>query len=292
MIDLNELETVLQNIKDNAEKYEGEISNLYNNIETLSSWKGHVRDNFLDLINSDMLSAKILISEIKSINDVIENIYNNYNAIGMKIEFNINKFDSMNTRIARIVSNLENIKEKYSSLDTSFCDSSIKSAINNSKKEVNNVAKKLTNSKNIIKKTSSKIKENERKISAAISKVEIKNINITEAQEYVTPKVVGSDGDYMLNTNDMEGLINSIQNSKSILEDSISEFENCYRIVIDSYNTKNTEKLNSLFNKVLEEMNKLEQIHENYVIGIEKYVNDIIEVNSKDFLEGVDLKNG
>ena len=292
MIDLNELETVLQNIKDNAEKYEGEISNLYNNIETLSSWKGHVRDNFLDLINSDMLSAKILISEIKSINEVIEDIYNSYSEIGMKIEFNIDKFDSMNTRIDRIVSNLEKIKEKYSNLDTSFCDGDIKSAISSSKKEVNSVAKKLTSSKNIIKKTSTKIKENERRISSSISKIEIKNINITEAQEYVTPKVVGSDGDYILNTNDMEGLMEGIQNSKSILEDSIAEFENCYKTVTDCYNTKNTEKLNSLFNKILSEMNKLEQLHENYVIGIEKYVNDIIEVNSKDFLEGVDLKNG
>lgn len=292
MVDSNELESVLANIKDSSEKYEQEISNLYNEIETFSSWKGYVRDNFLNLINADNLAAKVIISEMSSISDIIKLIYDSYKEIGNKIEFNISKFDTTNTRASRVVTNLEKLVGKYDGLDTSFCNGSIRSAINSSKRDVKSVSKKMDTSKNKIREITTKIRENEENIASAISKVEIKNVNVTEAMEYVTPKVVGSDGDYLLNTNDMESLMENIQTSKTNLEEIISNLNGYYGTVIDSYSTRNSESLNSLFTKIMDEMTKLEEIHGNYIIGIGKYVNDIIEVNSRDFMEGVEIKNG
>lgn len=121
-VNVSSLRSEIVKLKSLLKDYEDNYLNLYNEINTTSSyWKDEESFKFFDLVPKEKLEVKNVLDQAYSVLDIYSFVVSKYQEIGNRIQVDLSKRDIVYSNFNNYIDQLGDIIKCYKNLDISFC---------------------------------------------------------------------------------------------------------------------------------------------------------------------------
>lgn len=183
-INTAKMQTELLKLKQLLKEYEENQLNLYNELSSSSLfWKDPHAQKFFDVVLEEKNKVHVAVEELNSLEELYTYLLEKYQALGVKIQFDLDSEDAIVERFNTFLNKINSIIRDYNALDVSFCPNEA-GLIMEERDSLASVSENIENIKQSVKKTFAQIEEIEQEAQAKISKIKIQIVKETELNEY------------------------------------------------------------------------------------------------------------
>ena len=277
LIDIKELETKKIDLEKNINDYEDIFLNYYNELSIIqSNWQDNNSLSFFEGIEETKKAVKDNNHKTKKIIKIYNEIINDYQKIGDKIECNLDTSENVIDKINIVENDIDTILKKYYILDTNNLNTEIKDILYQQNERIRNIKDKLDTIKEKNKEISNSIEETESKIKNKLSK-----INIIQVKDEEYGKIIHNQNKIMMNTDDVEISLKKLEMYKKEEDLIIEELNDNFKEINYHYHSDNEDLIKEIQELLLNNFKKINTIHENNINKIEKHKESYIETVGK-----------
>lgn len=264
-IDIDNLKISIDKLNNLLIDYEKIYKNFYHEMVNVKSyWHDNHANAFFERIQKEKKENIIFYKEFKAICDLYKYIFNKYQNIGKKIEFELDNRDILLGKIDDYINIIDDVINKYKHLDCNFALDESRYFIAERKeyaKIKNNLLEIRENNKNII----DDIASIEKQVKLKISKISIRTITDNGIKNFS----LGNDEDVYF---DFDNVDISIKKLNFYIRDESINFEEIsglFDVINYDYNTDNRDDFTNL----------LEMFIHKYKIIINNHKNSLSLIN-------------
>ena len=277
IIDLKELNVIKDKLSKSLDNYNRVFLNYYNELMGLSDyWKDGNSFPFFSACEEAKKNGKKNYHFFKRLVQLFNNICISYHDVGEKIEYDFDYYDKMIDSVDKVSNKLSMVIQKYSSLNYSSFREDLKGVFGSHIEKCRKIYTSLDTIKDKNKDMKYRIDEIEEKIGGELSKF---NLIYIADEEYGGP-VSNGDG-IMMDIEEVDKVINKLSMYKKEEDLIIEEIDGYFNDVQYYYQTNNSNDLLEIMDVIIENMKKLDQIHFQNILKLEKYMNNYIDTVKK-----------
>lgn len=185
-VDVSNIKTELVKLNKLIETYEDNYLNLYNELNKASTyWQDVHSINFFDDVDSYKLKLEINVEELNSLCDIYKYLVDQYQKIGDRINFDLDKKNSVVRTIDTYIQEINSIVSSYRSLNLSFCTHYERETLMREMRRLQNYKNILSETKSEVIKKFETIQSIENRVKSKLSELSIEIIKENNVSEYI-----------------------------------------------------------------------------------------------------------